>query len=373
MSQEIQAKSLLRKQHAIDSWFISCCGMNLYRGCTHNCVYCDGRAEKYQVTGEFGSEVAVKVNAIDVLRRELNPARKRAPLKRGFVMVGGGVGDSYQRPIEDQYQLCRRALQVLLEYRLPAHVLTKSTLIERDFDVLQAINNTARVLISMSFSSVDDAISAIFEPGVPPPSERLRTLARFKQAGMACGMFLMPVIPFLTDTPEQLDRSLRAAKEIGLDYVVFGGMTLKDGRQKEYFNRVLQQHYPHLLTEYHMIYPGDQWGGAIPDYYRALHQTFQPLVRHYRIPTRIPARLFQDMLSETDRVIVILEQLDYLLKQNEQKSPYGYAAHSIAKLKDPISAMGGTLRTIPGVGPVTERIIKEILSTGTSTYYEKLL
>ena len=84
---EIQAKSILRKHKRIDSWFLSCYGMNFYRGCTHNCVYCDGRAEKYNVDGEFGEDVAIKVNAIELLRREISPARRRTPLRKSYFMI----------------------------------------------------------------------------------------------------------------------------------------------------------------------------------------------------------------------------------------------------------------------------------------------
>jgi DNA repair photolyase len=346
--------------------------MNLYRGCTHNCVYCDGRAEKYQVEGEFGREVVMKKNAIDILRRELDPKRKRKPFKRGFVMVGGGVCDSYQ-PVEKTYQLIRQALHLVHEHNFPVHMLTKSTLIERDLDILQAINERNRTLISFSFSTVDDNISAIVEPGVPSPTKRLNTLAKFKHHGFACGMFLMPVVPFITDTPEQIDKLLRKAKEVGLDYVVFGGMTLKDGRQKDYFMQMLEEYYPHLVTEYHMIYQGDQWGSAIPRYYQSIQQVFRASARKYQLPMRIPARLYHDVLEENDLVAVILDQMDYLLKRDGKKSPYGYASYSMSKLKEPLSSIKNRLRELNGVGPVTERIIKEILATGTSAYYEKLL
>lgn len=92
---EVNARSLLRKHKKVESWFLTRYGMNLYRGCAHNCVYCDGRSEKYQVDGEFGREITVKINAIDLLRRELDPHRRRTPLKPGFIGLGGGVGDSY--------------------------------------------------------------------------------------------------------------------------------------------------------------------------------------------------------------------------------------------------------------------------------------
>ena len=109
MISEIHAKSILRKQKKVESWFVSRYGMNLYRGCTHNCAYCDGRAEKYNVDGEFGKDIAVKSNALEVLRRELDPSRKRKPMPRGFMFVGGGVCDSYQ-PAEATYHLTRQKI-----------------------------------------------------------------------------------------------------------------------------------------------------------------------------------------------------------------------------------------------------------------------
>ena len=122
-----------------------------------------------------------------------------------------------------------------------------------------------------------------------------------------------------------------------------------------------------------MIYPGDKWGGATPEYYHSLHQTFNSITRKYKIPKRIPSALYKDILSENDLVAVILDQLDYLSKQEGRKSPYGYAAYSISQLKEPLSTMKGKLRSLKGVGKVTERIILEILDTGRCSYYEKLL
>ena len=369
---EIEAKSILRKHKKIDSWFISHYGMNLYRGCAHNCVYCDGRSEKYNVDGEFGEDVTVKVNAIELLRRELKPKRKRTPLKKSFIMIGGGVGDSYQ-PIEKSYQLTRKALELMYEYNLPVHMLTKSTLIERDIDILKKINEKNRAIVSFSFSSVNDKISSIFEPGVPPPSERLKTLAFFKSEGIPCGMFLLPVIPFITDKQELMEESVRKANKVGLDFVIFGGMTLKDGRQKDYFFNVLKEHYPDLIPKYQKIYTADKWGQASGEYYNSINLTFNRIAKKYKMPKRIPYALFKDTLSENDLVIVILEHIDYFLKLEGRRSPYGYAAYSISKLKEPLSSMKGELRKLKGIGRTTEGIILEILETGTSSYYEKLL
>ena len=337
---EIEAKSVLRKYKKIDSWFLSRYGMNLYRGCTHNCIYCDGRAEGYYVDGEFGEDVTVKVNAIEILRREFDPKRKRTPFKQGFVMIGGGVGDSYQ-PIERIYQLSRKALEVVDEYNFPVHVLTKSTLVKRDIDILKKINQKNRAIVSFSFSSADDKISAIFEPGVPPPSERLKTLTCFKNEGIACGMFLLPVIPFITDIPELMEETIGKASEAGLDFIIFGGMTLKEGRQKDIFYKVLRDNYPKLTGEYENIYQKNKWGEAAGEYYDSINQTFNSIIKKYKIPPRIPLAIYLDILEENDLVVVILEQIDYLLKLKGRTSPYGYAAYSVSQLKEPLSHIKG--------------------------------
>lgn len=369
---ETKAKSVLRKHKKIDSWFISHYGMNLYRGCMHDCAYCDGRWEGYYVEEDFGKDVVVKVNAIDILHRELDPKRKRKPFKPSFIMIGGGVGDSYQ-PIDNRYKLSRKALQLICEYDYPVHVLTKSTLVKRDIDILKMINEKKRAIISFSFSSTDDEISAMFEPGVPSPTERLETLSFFKRQGFVCGMFLLPVIPFITDTPELLEQAVRKASETGLDFIIFGGMTLKDGKQKEYFFKRLNKFYPELFVKYRDIYKGNRWGEMTADYSDYIGHRFRTIAKQYSIPLRIPSEFYKDILNENDLVVVILEQIDYLLRIKGASSPYSYAAYSVSKLDQPISTMRDDLKSLQGIGKFTESIILEILETGSSSYYEKLL
>lgn len=369
---EVLAKSILRKHKRIDSWFISQYGMNLYRGCTHNCVYCDGRSERYYVQGEFGEDVRVKVNAIDILEKELDPRRKRIPLNRCYIMLGGGVGDSYQ-PIESKYKLCRKALNLFYKFNYPVSILTKSTLIRRDIDIIKKINEKSRVIVSFSFSSLDDKISSIFEPGVPLPSDRIKTLKIFKKEGIACGMFLMPVIPFITDNLNVMEETIKKAKEINLDFIIFSGMTLKEGKQKKYFLKILQKNYPDLISEYHNIYKKDIWGKPTEEYHKSIHNTFNNLSKKYKIPRRIPPYLFKDILSENDYIFVILEHIDYLLQLEGKKSSYRWAANSILKLNRPLSEIKEDLRILNGIGPKTEKIILEIINTGSSTLYEKLL
>jgi DNA repair photolyase len=371
---ELQAKSILRKSKKIDSWFITCYGMNLYRGCAHNCVYCDGRAEKYNVQGEFGRDIAVKVNAIDILHREIDPARKRVPLKKCFMLLGGGVCDAYQ-PLEAKYGLTRRTLELFCAYNYPVHILTKSTLVKRDAVLIEKINNSTRALVSMSFSTVDEKISSVFEPNVPAPQKRLEILAYFKSRGVACGMFYLPVIPLVSDARDQMEQVLARAAEIKLDYVIFGGMTLKHGRQTEYFLNVLQQHYPQHVASYEKLYPGSQWGQAKRSYYNEINKRFYHVLKRYRIRPRIPLSIFNTILEQKDLVIVALEHLDYILRLQGKTSPYGYTAYMISKLKAPLPEIleQGSLKSIRGFGDDTEKLIREIMDTKKCGYLSSLL
>lgn len=140
------------------------------------------------------------------------------------------------------------------------------------------------MIASSSFSSVDDRISAIFEPGVPPPSKRLEALEFFKNEGIACGIFLLPVIPLITDTPELMENAIRKASEVGVDFIIFGGMTLKEGKQKDYFTNVVKKHHPELTGKYQDIYTGGRWGEATGEYYNSLNMTFNSIAQKYRLP-----------------------------------------------------------------------------------------
>jgi len=369
---EIEAKSILRKHSKIDSWFISYYGMNLYRGCAHNCIYCDGRSEKYRVETNFGNEVEVKINAIEILKKEFDNKRKPNHLKKGYIMLGGGVGDSYQ-PIEKKYELTRKTLELLYEKNLPVHILTKSTLVERDIDILKKINKNNKTIVSFSFSSSDEKISSIFEPGVNSPVSRFKTIELLKSNEIPCGIFLLPVIPFITDKKEIMENIIKKAHGVGIDFIIFGGMTLKEGRQKKYFLNTLKKYYPDLLTDYIHIYKNNKWGMPTDDYYSSINKTFNVIAKSYKIPRRVPLKLFKSILDVNDLVTVILEHIDYLLMLEGKRSTYKWAASSISRLQVPISSMKNDLRKIKGVGPTTENIILEILKSGSSRYYENLM
>ncbi|MBN2893480.1 MAG: radical SAM protein [Bacteroidales bacterium] len=374
MINETQAKSILRKHKKIDSWFLTHYGLNLYRGCIHNCAYCDGRSETYRVEGDFGKDIEVKTNAIEILTKELDPARKRSPMPKSYMMLGGGVSDSYQ-PVEKKYELARKTLELIHKFNYPVHILTKSTFVERDMDLIKKINQQSRAIVSYSFSSASDNISKALEPGVSSPSERLASIRKFKQNGIACGMFLMPIIPMITDNPKMIEDTLRKGKEAGIDFVIFGTMTLKEGRQKDYFMNVVDKFFPDFSTSFDILYEhNDKWGGVNPDYYTSASQIFDTIATKLRIPKRIPPYLYRNFLNKNDLVVVMLEHLDYLMKLKNRQNPYGYAAYKISQIDQEIKNLSiKEISGINGIGPVTAKIIEEIIYSGTSKYLENML
>jgi hypothetical protein len=224
----------------------------------------------------------------------------------------------------------------------------------------------------MSFSSVDDAISAVFEPGVPPPSERLAMLRRFKQRGITCGMYLMPVLPFITDSPLHLEATVRAATEAKLDFIVFGGLTLREGRQREHYMRVLTVHRNDLEIDYDVIFPPSPHGAARQEYYESITMLFGTVARTFHIPPRIPLHLFGDYVGINDRIAILLEHIEHLLELQGKKWRAGPAAWAVSQLKQSLSEYPELVSSIPHVGPKTAQAVREIIERGTCDAYESL-
>ena len=286
----------------MDPWFLGRYGMNLYRGCEHGCVYCDGRAERYYVTGDFERDITVKSNAVELFRAEI--ARRKEP---GFVLLGGGVSDTYQ-PAEQRYRLARGILQIVHDAGLPVHVLTKSCLVERDFDLLDAIANRAAVILSMSIQTLDETVRRRFEPRAAPIERRLTTLARAKERGYGVGVMAMPVLPGISDQPDAIDQLVRRAADVGADFVEGGALTLRPGVQKCAFLEVVQSDYGSLVPGYRAAYRSEHASGSPAARYLArVDDRFRRARETSGLAGRPPHSLFAGQMPEYSEVAVLLE------------------------------------------------------------------
>jgi DNA repair photolyase len=307
---EVGAKSLLRRSAMVDPYFLGRFGSNLYRGCEHGCLYCDGRAERYYVSGTFDRDIEIKRNALELAARELELIREP-----GFLFIGGGVCDAYQQA-EGRFALARGLLQLCQQRRVPVHVLTKSALVERDFDLLAEINHDTRAVLSFSIALGDERHREIFEPGAAPLAERWRLLRQAREAGFGTAVMAMPLLPGLSDQPAQLDALMTRAAEAGVDFVCAGGLTLRPGRQKDGFFAVLAREFPELLQGYQKLYRENRSSGMPdPRYSERLYQRCHMLQDQHGIPGRMPRRLFHGLVPLYTELAVLLEHRGYQRKE----------------------------------------------------------
>jgi DNA repair photolyase len=241
MIKEIQAKTILSHSKAPDPWFGIQYIMNLYRGYQHQCIYCDSRSDCYQIEN-FG-DTLVKVNALELLDKEL-------PSKRVKGTVGTGSMNDPYAPVEKQYQLTRGALQLLIKYGFPVHVLTKSKLVMRDVDLLQEIEHKTQALVSFTITTCDDQLGRKLEPGAALVSERLAAMQYLAQRGIKVGVLLMPVLPFIEDNWENIRGIVELAHAHGAGYILAAfGMTQRKGSQ-EYYLRQLERLFPEVKEKH---------------------------------------------------------------------------------------------------------------------------
>ena len=226
-------------------------GMNLYRGCSHGCIYCDSRSVCYHMEHDF-EDIEVKENAIELLEYALRHKRKRC-------MIGTGSMTDPYIPLEMKLGNVRRALQLIYDYGFGVTVITKSDRILRDLDLLQKINERAKCVVQMTLTTYDDKLCRKIEPNVCATGERFAVLKRLRDAGIPTVVWLSPILPFVNDTEENISGSLNMCVEAKVYGVIcFGmGLTLREGN-REYFYEQSDRLFPGLKETYIRTY-GNQY------------------------------------------------------------------------------------------------------------------
>ena len=290
----IQSKTILNKTKKRDPWFLDDYTINPYSGCSFNCLYCYIRGSKY---GEhMEDKLSIKTNAVELLEKQLALRAKKG--QYGIIVLSSST-DPYLQ-FEKEYKLTRKLLEVILHYRFPVHIITKSDLVTRDFDLLKKIEKSAilppdlegkisqRSFITFSFNTLDDAVAKIFEPGATLPSIRLQTLQKTLNYGFLSGVSMMPFIPFISDTTESLEKMFSTFKEVGAQYVFPATITLfGEGKSdsKILMLRAIEKHYPHLLEKYHQFF---DHANQLPTFYqKAFYQKMDELMQKYNLKQTI--------------------------------------------------------------------------------------
>ena len=275
MVREISAKTILSPLKQPDTWFGTRYSMNIYRGCQHSCIYCDTRSECYRI--DDLKDIAVKTNAIELLQKELHRKRKKGTIGTG------SMNDPYM-PVEKEYGLTRKALKVIRERNFPVHIMTKSDLVFRDKDIIKEISQTYAA-VSFTITTTDDRLAAILEPGAPPPSARLKAMQELARAGIYTGVTLIPVLPFILDDKENIKNVVLQTAQYGGRYILASfGVTLRD-RQREYYYRQLDRHFPGMKKKYQSFY-GERYSCLVPEHDER-SRFFHDLCQNLGIQTRM--------------------------------------------------------------------------------------
>ena len=244
---EVQAKGILSAQN----------GMNIYRGCSHGCIYCDARSACYQMDHPF-EDIEVKINAPELLEQALRKKRKRC-------MIGtGAMSDPYLH-LEKDLRLTRRCLELIDEYDFGLAIQTKSDMILRDLDLLRSIHRKTKCVVQITLTTYEDELCKILEPNVCPTSRRIEVLNILKEEGIPTIVWMSPILPFINDTKENIGSILEACKRANVyGILTFGiGLTLRDG-DRQYYYKKLDQHFPGLKEKYRQTY-GNAYELPVPN------------------------------------------------------------------------------------------------------------
>jgi DNA repair photolyase len=348
---EKPVKQALKRENLSGTFVTAKYRFSPYSACEHGCLYCDGRAEKYYVEGEFERDIIIRPNLPELLEAELPKLREK-----GTISIGSGVSDAYQ-PAERETGLMRRCAEVLARYPYPVTMLTKSSLIMRDLDVWKKVNEKSGFMLAVSLTFVDDTLRQIFEPGASPVEERWKMLRAFKEAGCSIAVLAMPLLPFLTDTSDHVAALYEKAAELGPLFIMPGGLTLRPGRQKDSYLTALRTRFPHLITPTEEIYRQDRPSGAAAfEYQKGLFTRLSSINRKYNLPYLVPHRYYRDKVHLYDEINILLHHMAelygergidtrplkratkaYLSWIREKKSPYNrHRTWDYADLEDEV-------------------------------------
>ena len=272
----VQARTIITKTKKPDYWFGYEYNMNIYIGCNHGCIYCDSRSECYHI--ENFSEVKAKENALEIIRDQL-----RRKVKKGVIGCGG-MSDPYN-PYEKDMLLTRNALELINAYGFGIVIATKSSLITRDIDVIQDINRHSPVCMILTITTADDDLSKIIEPNVNVSSKRFEALATLADNGIYTGILLMPVLPYINDTEENIKSIVDRAHEAGVKFIYpYFGVTLRQNQRCYYYDK-LDEHFTGIKEKYIKQY-GNRYRCSSSNY-KKLWNVFQKSCKDYNILYRM--------------------------------------------------------------------------------------
>ena len=342
--EKIRAKSLIRSSNHKSQHHL-----NPFQGCYHDCKYCLGKSESYFLHEDYSNTIKIKENAPELLEEYLirrghypidrkktetlvdfMPSMKdlaEASLPEKFILfVGGSICDVFQ-PHPDIQEATRKLLQIACDYRFPIRLLTKNSAVTREVDLLSKIHNKAFARASVTITLADEHDQHLFEPRASSTSERYEAVRQLREKGLPSGIYMTPLLPYIGDTPKNIDQLFKRAKEVDAEFVITGGLILRPGRNKEEYLSIIKDYYPEYLDDYTKLYINNHPGGQ-PDTYYTYQLGIPDIVlegykksKIYDIPFFEPRYIPKGPLYFNKRVATVLSRVAFLksriLKESE--------------------------------------------------------
>lgn len=364
---EKEFKSILNVFKYIDSWYWCKYTINTYNGCQFGCIYCDSRSAKYHMPTDFENTIIVKKNVKEMLDKRLTRARKLLP-----DVVATGSNDAYQ-PAEAVYKNTRQCLEVFAKHKYPVGVGTKSKLVLRDLDLLEKIGKNNWCSVSVTVTTTDPEVTKFLEPRAPTSNERFDVIRTIKEQTkhIQAGVSFIPIVPYLCDSDEDLEKMVHSIKASGADFILFGsGVTMRD-LQARWFLKHLKERYPELIEKYEELFefkydPASYEGTYNPkaSYLKKINKKMYDLCEKYELPYRINRFIPNDFRRANYRIAEKLLNEAYRLQMvGKAWSNKHWAGMNIQNLNESIVkiAKRNELQKIRNVNDEIEAFIRENL------------
>jgi len=272
----VEAKTIIGNMSKPEFWYGCNFNMNIYRGCNKGCIYCDSRSLCYHV--EDFESVAAKKDCLLLIEKELKGKRKKG------IIGTGSMSDPYNS-FEEKTELTRGALKLIDRYGFGVHITTKSDMVLRDIDILESISSHSEVSVGITITTGEDKLGALIEPMAALSSRRFETVEQLNKAGILSGILLMPILPFINDTVENISEIVRRATEVEAKYIFPSmGVTLRSGN-REYFYQELDKKFPGIKEKYIRTF-GESYECVSPDV-KELWAVFTKLSKENGIPYKM--------------------------------------------------------------------------------------
>lgn len=307
-----EVKKILRKGSHLDTYFVSKYSFSPYMACQHGCKYCDGRAERYYVEGDFEKDIVVRRNTPQQL--DLDLAKER---DWGVILIGSGISDAYQ-PCELEEKLMKDSLKVLIKYKYPLFIITKSANIIRDIELLDKLNKVAGVTVCSSLTFPDDKHRKVIEPNASSIEERVESLKELKSRGISIGITAMPILPKLVDNQEDLERLFDLYESLKPSFILPGGLTLRPGRNKTIFMTMLNNKYPQYVDYYEKMYSRDFTSGSpLKEYSKPFYKRIDEQMVKRGLSYSIPFEIYKERFPVYEVIYIFLKHLKFQYKNHQ--------------------------------------------------------